>query len=396
MAEQIAPTVNGFAAARVLVTVPNKGPWSADCDVSSEAPITGRVTITLSPTLELKGTVVPEQSGTFAQTNWIRVVAGGAGWSESISARGYHNDAGVKTLAIAQDAATACGETIGGFAPSAERLGVDFARNFGRASSALEIAAGEVPWWVDYAGVTHVGLRPETELASEAYHVIGYNPRERMALIGADDPGLVTIGSVLSEHLDDPGAVRELQILADKTGVQLMCWLGGDERSPARLAAIMQSIVSRVSDRRLYGIYRYRVVRMAPDGRVDLQAARKAVGLPDLAPIDMWPGVPGVHSELSEGAEVLVQFIDGDKSQPIVTHYAAENADGFIPTQIVIGGTDGPEAGRKGDAVEVLLPPAVLTGTLTPPGSAITGVITFTSNKAEGQITAGSGKVKIA
>lgn len=400
MAEQIGPTVNGFAAARVLVTVPNKGPWYADCDVAIEAALAGACVIKVSPTLELHGWVVREQSGTFAQTNMVRIVAGAAGWGRSLVARGYHNDAGVKAQTVAADAARECGETLGSFTPSAERLGPDYVRNVERASTALEAAAGDAAWWVDYAGVTHVGARAAHTLASEAYHVIGYNARERLVLLGADDPGLVTIGATLTEHLDEPGVIREVQLLADSKGLQLMAWLGGDENSPARLAGIMQAIITRVGARRLHGLYRYRVVKMFGDGRADLQSVRKASGMPDLSKVSLWPGVPGISTELTEAAEVLVQFIDGDRGHPIVTHFAGVQDEGFVPVGITIGGEDGPEAARKGDAVEVLLPPAVLTGSFVGPvpgpGGVVTGVLTFTANKALGTITAGSGKVKIA
>jgi hypothetical protein len=92
---------------------------------------------------------------------------------------------------------------------------------------------------------------------------------------------------------------------------------------------------------------------------------------------------------------VLVTFIDGDRGQPIVTHFAGVDGAGFVPVAIVIGGDPGAPAARQGDAVEVLLPPAVFSGSIAGFGAA-SGVLTFPLNKATGIITAGSGKVKIA
>lgn len=394
------PTINGHTASRLLVNVPNKGPWYAECDVPVEAAITGRATIKLA-SLTLEGTIVIEQSGTFGHSNFVRVVAGGAGWGRDIGPHSYHNDAGIKARLLAEDAARECGETLGTFIPTSERVGNSYARNAGSAARTLEAAAGDdAAWWVDYAGVTHVGPRPGVTVPSSAYHVIAYNPRERTVLLGIEDPGVVPIGSIIGDPLDVPGTVRELQLWSEKSELRALAWLGGDDSSHGRLTGLLRSIVERSSDGSLHGCYRYRVVRMAAgsDGRVELQAVRRSAGLPDLAPVTQWPGFAGLHAVLQPGGEVLVQFIDGDRAQPVVTHYAGKGGPGFAPVSIVIGGPDGAPAARQNDAVEVLLSPAVISGTIgVPPATQpITGVLTFTNNKADGVIMAGSAKVRIA
>lgn len=396
---EIAPTINGHPVSRLLVNVPNKGCWYAECDVPVETPITGRVTIRLG-TLELVGTVALEQSGTFGQANFVRVIAGGAGWGRELVERSYHNDAGVKASILAEDAAREAGEVLGGFVPEVERVGRDYARNVGPASRTLEAAAGSGAWWVDYAGVTHVGPRAAVSVPPTAYHVIAYNPRERTALLGLDDPGALPIGATLTEHLDVPGVVRELQLWAEGREVRALAWFGGDDSSHGRAAGLLRTIIDRATDAKLHGIYRYRVVRMAAggDGRVELQAMRRGDGLPDIGPVSQWPGVPGVYAELQPGAEVLVQFIDGDRSAHVITHYAGKDGVGFSPVHLTLGGASGEDAARKGDTVEVLLPPAVFNGALgTPPATTpITGVLMFTNSKADGVIMTGSTKVKIA
>lgn len=400
---EVAPTINGLAVSRLLVNVPNKGCWYAECDVPVATPLTGRVVIKLG-TLELVGTVAREQSGTFGQANYVRIIAGGASWGSELVARSYHNDAGVRASLIADDAAREAGEILGGFVPADERVGRDYVRNAGPASRTLEGAAGPgVAWWVDYAGVTHVGPRAAVSVPPTAYHVIAYNPRERTALLGLDDPGALPIGATLTEHIDVPGVVRELQLWAEGREVRALAWLGGDEGSHGRAAGLLRTIIDRATDAKLHGCYRYRVVRMAAggDGRVELQAVRRGQGLPDIAPVSQWPGMPGLYAELQPGAEVLVQFIDGDRAAPIVTHYAGKDGAGFAPVALTIGGPTGEPAARSGDAVEVLLPPAVFTGTIGPgtgfPAAiAATGVVQWLVPKVDGVIIAGSGKVKVS
>jgi hypothetical protein len=397
-------TINGQPVVRLLVNVPNKGPWYADCDVPLDVRLTGRVTIKVG-TLTLVGTVVLEQSGSFQKTNLLRVRAGGGGWGRNLAARGYHNDAGVSAALVAADAAHGAGETLGTFEPVTARLGNDYVRNWGPASRALEDAAGDgVAWWVDYAGVTHVGPRPEREPVAGSYTVLTYNPRERSVVLSVLDPALVTIGHVITQGLDEPGVVRELQLSVAPNEVRMLAWLGGAEGASGRLTGLVRSIVERVaSEAALFGCYRYRVIRMAPgpERRVELQPVSSKLGLPELSPVSQWPGVPGMRADLDVGAEVLVQFADGDREHPVVTHYAGPNGIGFVPVTLVLGGDDGPAAARQQDAVEVLLPPAVFSGTVGPgPGFPspvpATGVVQWMVPTADGVIVAGSAKVRIA
>ena len=166
------------------------------------------------------------------------------------------------------------------------------------------------------------------------------------------NPASIGIGSIISERLDGPQTVREYEIAIDKGGpLRMLAWTGGDGTQSGRLASLMRAIAERATDGRLVGKYRYRVVRMASDGRVELQAVRRGAGLPDVLPVSMWPGVAGVHAELTPSAEVLVEFIEGDRTQPIITHFAGKDGAGFVPVELVLcGGTQA--VARQGDLVQ--------------------------------------------
>ena len=386
-------TVDGVPAQACRLVVGNVGAWHVMADLESDAPIGGRVPVRVG-NLTLTGTVDAAFSGTYALQRRVRVVAGAGGWSEYAPERSYHNDAGVKARLIAEDAARAVGETIGSFVPAAERVGVDYVRQAGPAVRTLEDAAGPgVAWWVDYDGVTHVGVRPQQAIPESAYEVVAYDPRAHVATLAIDDPADVQIGSTIAGPLQTPAAVRQLEINVGTTEIRAVVWLGGGEAEHDRLTGLLRAIVQRATDRRLFGPWRYRVVRMS-GSRVDLQPVRVANGLPDLAAVDVWPGVASAHADLTPGAHVLVEFIEGDRAQPIVTHVTPRSGNGWVPVTVTIGGESGPPAARQGDAVEVLLPPAVFAGTIN--GGPATGVLTFPAMKALGTITAGSGKVKIA
>lgn len=384
--------INGQRLTSVQLTVGNCGPWLADCDFEADPDVSGPVVLTIG-TLALKGTIDAHASGAFSLQRRVRVIGGAGGWGATVGAKAYANDAGVKARTVAEDAARVVGETLGSFVPRDERVGRAYVRQAGPASRTLEDVIGGVAWWVDYEGITHAGPRPGGVVPSKRYTVLAYDPRDRIVTLSVDEPGDVVIGSVLSERLDGPLTVRSLEIRVTSGELRVLAWCGGSESGYGQLTGLLRGIARRSTDGQLHGLYRYRVVRMVAE-RVELQAVRRLAGLPDLLPVSMWPGLAGAHAELAPSAEVLVTFVEGDRAQPIVTHFAPKDGTGFVPVRLTLGGEDGPPAARQGDGVEVLLPPAMFAGTIG--GSPASGVLTFTTSKTLGVITAGSGKVRIA
>lgn len=389
-------TLDGIAVRTLTLRVGNVGPWVAEVVLTEAPPATlSKVTLAIGSTT-LAGTVVAQQAGSFALGYGARVVGGGASWGRVLPAKGYHNDAGVKARLLAEDAARECGETLGSFVPKAERVGVDYVRAIITASTVLEYAAGGNPWWVDYAGATQVGVRPVAELAKGTYDLLSYDPYNRVASLAVDDAAALHVGSVIADdRLEAALTVRDFELsTSNNSPLRATAWCGGLEAEPGRLPGLLRNLVQRLTEGRLHGCYRYRVVSMAGDGRCELQAVRKLAGLPDIRPISQWPGVAGTHALLTPGAEVLVQFVEGDAAQPVVTHYAGKDGTGFVPVLLTLGGATGQPAARQGDTVEVLLPPAQFAGTIN--GLPATGVVTWLAPTADGTITSGSGKVSIA
>lgn len=398
-------TVNGNRITSAKLIVANTGPWFAELDLETDPALSGAVTITLGE-LVLKGTVIPQQDGTFGLQRKCRVVAGAGAWGRTVTAKAYHNDAGIKAQLVAADAAREVGETLGSYIPVTERVGADYVRGHGQlAASVLEQVSGRTAWWVDYAGVTHVGPRPATPLAASAYEVLAFDPRSRIATLATDDPSSIKVGSVISERLDAPQTVRDLELTLSGGKFRVTAWCGGSEAEAGRLGELFRSIARRVTDAPLIGKFRYRVVSMATDGRVNLQAVRKGADLPNVQPIAQWPGVSGTHAELTPGAEVLVEFIEGDRTMPVITGYAGKGGAGFVPVQLYLGGDSGDKAARQGDAVKVA-PGVGQTITLAGGGPGA-GTYTFSFSPVPvpgsvpaavlvGEIVEGSAKVRIA
>lgn len=393
--------LDGVAVKSLTLRVGSVGPWVADVHLTDAHAASGRVALTIG-SATLIGTLIAQRASTFGLGFSARIVAGAGHWSAMLPSRSYHNDAGIKARLIAEDAAREAGETLGDFEPSGAVVGVDFVRVAAAASVTLEYAAGAIPWWVDYAGVTHAKVRATSVLA-EGFDLLSFDPTNNVATLALDNFGAFGIGSVISDaRMEAPLVVRDFELSTrDGSPLRVTAWGGGAENGEARLPGLVRRLVEHVQARRLFGLYRYRVVSVAGDRRVDLQAVRADAGLPDARAVPQWPGVAGCSAQLRLGSEVLVQFIDGDPTEPAITQYVGPGGPGFAGSSVelhspslTLGAAAGPPVARQGDTVEVMLPPAQFVGTVG--GAPATGVVTWIAPTASGVITSGSGKVKAA
>ena len=333
------------------VHVPHGGAWVADCVLDDVAAAVGAVTLTLGG-LELRGTVEPENTGAFALGQRVRVVGGAGAWGRAVPAKGYHNDAGVKAAQVASDVAREVGETLDVSGYGATRVGPDFARVAGPASRVLEQLG--VPWWVDLAGVTHVGSRPAVEVVAP-YEVLDFDPSQRVATLGVDDASAVGIGAIVRDKLAAPLVVRDLEIDAGASSLRLTAWLADPDAElyGPRLVRALRALVRDALPRLAYlAPRRYRIVEQIGE-RLTLQAVRAAAGVPDLLMVPVSPGVAGTRAEHTPGAVCVVQFLDGDPSAPMVTHFEAADGNGWLPVGLTLDATGAVKVGPSADLVEL-------------------------------------------
>ena len=379
--------LQGMDLQEALVCVPWSGVWFADCDLVSGTPPSGRVTLQLGD-LALVGTVEPRHSGSFGERSRVRVLGGAGRWGELLPRRpGYANDAGVKASLVASDAARDCGEILDTSGLTA-RLGSAYAREEGPAWRILEDALRGTPWRVDYDGVTRVGARAPGALGPSAL-LLEWDAQSLAATLSCNSLRDVPIGATLpaDERLKSAQVIRSLEFHVKPSGVRVRAWCGQGAQSS--LAETLKALVERFQDQRLLGSYAYRVARMNGD-RVNLQAESVSSGLPDLITVPMWPGVSGAHATLTLGALVAVQFLNGDRARPFISNFVGRGGPGDVPQALELGGSGGALAARQGDPVDVLIPPAIFSGTIG--GAPATGVLTFPMAKTLGTITGGSAK----
>lgn len=378
----------------VHLHVPYRGAWWARLELVDAPELEGSVTIAIDQ-LRLTGTVVPTRNGTHGGNRRALVFGGAAGWGIEMGPQHYQSGTGVRAILVAEDAARAAGEELDTtFEPQSERLGPHYVRNTGLARRVLEDSIGHGLWWVDYDGITYVAPeRPTHEPADEDYRVLNYDPLERVATLEIQDPRKIMVGSRLKKDLDEPQTVREINLSASTAGLRMQVWTGEGRFGRADHQAYVAH--RRYAEEHLFGSWRYRVLRMNGN-KLDARPVRSDRGLPELVAVELSPGIPGADAEVAVGTEVLIEFVEGDRSLPRVVAFAGRDQSTWTPTKLVLDGNEilvGREAtkpaARKGDSVQVTIP----TGTVivaAPGGSPNTSPITLT-----GDINSGSAKVKV-
>lgn len=373
---------------RATLCVPYVGPWFLDAAIEGEKALPERVTCTIGD-LELSGTVDSKHDGTHGGRRVCRVVAGAGAWGRLLARKPYHNDAGVQALTVARDAAREVGEQLGTFEPARPRLGADFARDTCAASRVLEHVAGGVPWWVDFAGVSHVAARETAEADPQTYDVRDFEPLTRKLSLSVDDLSTLVIGTVYSKNLDAPQTAYEYRIEVTPEGLDVFAFCDEPDAHGRGLASTLVRLVRHVMSEKLFGTYRYRVLSMAGDGRVNLQAVRKVDGVPDLLPVESWM-TGGVHVKFKRGAEVHVQFEGGDRRYPFLSGGAPRRGVGHVPEAIELAGGER-DIACAGDTVTVVFP-AIVPFTGTVGGAPATGTLNMAATRAVGSINPGKNR----
>lgn len=328
-------SLNGALAKSVRLLIPWTGVWLADVDYDLPAAAAGPAALVVGAA-SITGTVDVGASGRFAASARSRVVGGGGGWSTTLTARHYHNDAGVRLSAVLETTAAEAREKI--VAGSTARLGVDYVRAVGPASSVLD----GLEWHTDFAGQTIVGARA-TQAAPAGVQVLSWDPLAQRAELATD--AIVQPGMVLSDsRFDGSIVVRDVEQTFGEGGARATVWCGAQPAS--RLAEALARLIEAKSGVVFARAYRYRIVVQKPDGRLALQTVEKVRGLPDIIPLTPWPGMAGLSATYAPGTEVIVEFIAGDPSRPIVRSFQ----DGSPPLVMNLEATTSVNVGGAGSA----------------------------------------------
>lgn len=303
--------INGQRAKAARLLIPWNGAWSVDLDFDLGD---DRIVPTGAAELVVAGVTIlgtfTASSGRFAEHAKATIVGGAGGWSATVAAKHFHNDAGVKLSTVLETTAAEVGERIGSGPSTA--LGADYVRISGYAARVLD----GIAWHTDFERGTVVGERPALTLP-EGVDVLSWDPEMQRLELAAD--ALILPGMVVFDDRFGSVTIRDVEQTFGDAGAKATAWCGpvANTRAAGALAAFVAARSGAVNSR----AYRYRVVLQGPDRRLTLQAVSPSRGTPDLLAISMWPGMSGLSALLLPSSQVLVEFIGGDPASPIVTGF---------------------------------------------------------------------------
>lgn len=337
-------TLNGALCASVRLRVGRSGAWFATVTMPTAFEVPSACSLVIGDQT-LRGTCAADDSGSFAGTGTLLVVGGANAWGKPVAARHYHNEGGVRRNQVAADLAREVGETLVTSSALDGLLGTDFVREAAPASRVLEQLYPSAEWWVGFDGVTRVGERATVDV-SKRVQILEFDPTQQAAELALLDLGPGSIadlmpGSAITDAVrkgSAPFVVRDVTICVEASRIRATAWSFDTPRE--RVAHLIQTLAQEGDPKRVYarGPFRFRVFSMDGD-RVRLQAVARAPGLPDVLPVAIAPGMAGMKAQLTPGAVVLVDFVEGDPSMPIVTHFSRPDDPGFLPASVDIDAT---------------------------------------------------------
>lgn len=310
-------SANGARIISGALSLPLYGVWVADLVLQTTTALSGPVTL-LVGNLTLVGAVY--RQAVFAGLLECRLVAGAGGWNKSIQAQGYNNPAGVQASQVLSDAAAAVGETVVVAVPST--VGNQFARFGdsptmpGKAGRVLRSVAGQ-QWWIDAAGVTHVGPRPSVAIASP-FTVEEFHGSSGTLRIATEDPASWLPGNTFTSATVATQTIASVRHAFGADGVaRLEVMLAG--ASEPWIESIRELIRQEIAGSVPYAqTYDY-VVTATTGSTIDALPDDPTRGAPPLTGVPFRCGVPGGSATLTPGTHVGITFLDGNPGKPVLS-----------------------------------------------------------------------------
>lgn len=324
-------TLEGFRVTAAEVHLPQYGAWWATVELDDESTLSGSVTLKIGA-LDLVGTI--DRGRSFAGTSKYRIVAGANGWRTTVAAKGYASGA-LQMSTVLADAARDSGETlVSGYTDRS--LGTSFAREAAPASNVLDELVGSDGWYMRADGATVLDARTDGAV-DQPYRVLNYNPPARVAIVDTDNPEAFEPGKTIAIETAEL-VISALSLRVTRKGLRLHVELA-ESATEGRLERAVRAAVAKLLPRQLayLGVHEYRIVAQSAQ-LLDVTPRYRDRGLPELAGVPQYPGLHGTETDATVGATVLVSFLNGDPTRPIVCGYERPEATGATATQIRLGG----------------------------------------------------------
>ena len=365
---------NDVAVLSGSIDMPLSGAWTADIVIDqpdgSGFDAGTEVTLKAADGLELKGSVVPERTGSFLDSVHVQLIGGKGGMGKVVRPRGY-----VQPSAYVRDVlnglASDAGETLSTDIDSA-LLSTNLAAwtvpqltTAQALNTLIQFLAPAAHWRFLADGKLWIGDETWPTVAHE-FDVLENDPAQATYTLGIASPSILP-----GETVEGIGKVSRVVHTLGEDGVRSQVWanIDGQERGiKESIAAIVDQQMMAVD---FYGLYECKVVSQSADlSTVDVSVlAPNDTRLPGLQRVELRAGT-GVKVQLGPSANVLLGWKGGDPRYP----YAQPGlgGDSFLRREL---GTSPDNVVTKQDLQALI---AAIAGATYLPGPGAATALTFT------------------
>jgi hypothetical protein len=315
-----------YAGVRVVsgtLSIPYWGAPSADVVLATadDVPASGVLKV---GNLSLACSLV-RPSAAFAGQRSLRLVGGAGGWRQSVPPRAYASPGGVPLSMVLGDVAVEVGERV--VVASDGMVGAYYMREAGPASRVLRQLAG-MQWWVDMGGVTRVGPRTTSTIATR-FDAEKYAAGVGLFSVATEDLASWQPGASFSSTLIAPTTVSSVSIRMAADGKHRLDVLAGTDD---RLTQGFRELVRSEEPAETYrGVWEYSVAATRTVGvvvQIDGNPTASSVPLPPIVGVPIRPGVAGASFKPAVGSLALVAFVNSDPTRPVVIGFDGETPGG--------------------------------------------------------------------
>lgn len=346
---------NGLDVLGGTIRIPWTGVWTAELQVDGDLPVPSGpvVVVSADAATTLVGVADPDLSGTFGQNKALRIIGGRGGWQKKVSAQHFHSPIGVPLALVVAATGAEVLEVATVLEPAF--FEADYVRAEGPASQVLEGRS----WWVGLDGLTTVGPRiPKPQ--SLDVEVLDYDPGTGVATATSD--GIIEPGTLLVDDRFGAKLVREVEVEIGKTLRSTLVLVDDPTTDPRPLRIVDElAHLARAAVRPEWmRLYEYRVIFQADSESAELQSVDGTAPVPDLLPCPVWLGTAGAKTKMQPGSRVLVAFISGDPSKPVVVSFQPPgDGVGWMPLELELDAATSITIGTLAPAISIGGPAAL-------------------------------------
>jgi hypothetical protein len=319
------------------ITMPLRGVWWADLIIDQ---VDGKgfnagteVTVKCNDGIELKGTVVPDRTGSYLDAVHVRLLGGKAGMSKTVKPKGFVQP-GAYVRDVLSNINDASGESLDSsvstsFLQSNLTAWATIEQSAAQALTALlDIVAPADNWRMFGNGKLWIGAETWPTVTPQV-DVLSRNPSDGSVELGVNSPSIEPGCTI-----DGIGKINRVEHTIESGKIRSRVWLQFDGEERGVVASIKKMVRQEIAGIDYFTLYDAKIQSQSSDGKtVDVQPGDAR--LPGMSKVPLRNGVAATVCKVVPGTFVRIGWDRGDPSMP----YACLWQGGETASEIAIGGS---------------------------------------------------------